>query len=351
MDIVLNMRKTGKKNKIFIIAEAGVNHNGDLRLAKRLIDAAKSAGADAVKFQTFLAEKLVIAHAPQAAYQRRNARDVSQLAMLEKLELSFNAFRELSVYSQRKGIMFLSTPFESESARFLYDIKMPIFKISSGDLNNIPFLIEVARYHRPMIVSTGMSTLAEVGEAVQAILKAGNKKLTLLHCTSNYPTAYEDVNLRAMATLRMAFGFPIGLSDHTPGIEVAVAAVALGAQVIEKHFTLNKEFSGPDHKASLDPSELAALVRAVRHIESAFGDGIKAPRRCEIAVRAVARKSLVVVEKIPAGTALTKRMLAIKRPGTGIEPKDLSKVVGRHLRRAASKDEVLEWRDIKEKAR
>lgn len=340
------MFKSKPSRQIFIIAEAGVNHNGDLRCAKKLIDAAAAAGIDAVKFQTFIVESLVTSDAPQASYQKKNAADTSQRAMLKKLELSFPAFRKLAAYSRRRGIIFLSTPFDSESARFLDGLKVPLFKISSGDLNNIPFLVEIASYRRPMIISTGMATLTEIGEAVRAIRKTGNRKLTLLQCTTNYPTDYRDVNLRAMAALREKFDLPVGLSDHTQGIEVAVAAAALGATVVEKHFTLDKSMPGPDHKASLDPVELAAMVRAIRNVEMAMGDGKKSVRCCEKEVRAVARKSLVAACEIPAGIRITARDLVIKRPGTGIAPADIRWVIGRKTACGIRRDRVLRWVDL-----
>ncbi|NTV28847.1 MAG: N-acetylneuraminate synthase [Candidatus Omnitrophica bacterium] len=345
------MYQKAKNKKIFIIAEAGVNHNGDIRMARRMVDAARDAGADAVKFQTFVAKALVTSKAPQAAYQRKNAQDVSQQSMLKKLELPFPAFRELAAYCRKRRIMFLSTPFDSTSARFLFELAVPFFKISSGDLNNVPFLTEIARYRRPIILSTGMSTLKEVGTSVRAILKAGNRRLTLLQCTTDYPSDYSDVNLRAMATLSQAFGLPVGLSDHTPGIEIAVAAAALGAVVIEKHFTLDKSLPGPDHLASLDPVELSALVNSVRHVEAAMGDGKKSPCRAELGVMAVARKSLVAARDIPVGTLLGPEDVVIKRPGTGIAPGLLDSVVGHRARRAIAADTLISWKDIAQRER
>ena len=257
-------------SEIFIIAEAGVNHNGDIKLAKQLIATAKSAGADAVKFQTFKAENLVSKAAPKADYQKQvTPTDESQLEMLKKLELSFNDFKELKTYCMEKGILFLSTPFDFESIDFLETLEMPIYKIPSGEITNLPYLMKIARTGKPVILSTGMSDLEEVGLALEVLQSNGTRTTTLLHCNTQYPTPFEDANLKAMLTLKKRFGFPVGYSDHTLGIEAALAAVALGAKVIEKHFTLDKRMEGPDHKASLDPQELKVMVSSIRNIEVA----------------------------------------------------------------------------------
>ncbi len=326
----------------FLIAEAGVNHNGELELAKRLIDAAAAAGADAVKFQTFRAESLVTASAPKARYQKK-ASGGTQLSMLKGLELSERAHRELFAHSRKRGCLFLSTPFDEKSADFIERLKVPIFKIASGELTNIPFLSHLARKGRPLMLSTGMSTLEEVSQAVAAIRESGDPPLTLLHCVSAYPARPEDANLRAMETLSRKFGLPVGFSDHTPGIEVAIAAAALGACVIEKHFTLDKNLPGPDHAASLDPRELAQLVRAVRSAALALGDGRKEPRPCEAELRRLARRSLVLSRPAKAGEVLRASTLAAKRPGTGIPPARIAEVIGRRLRRDAPADAVLKW--------
>jgi N,N'-diacetyllegionaminate synthase len=319
----------GRDQPCLIIAEAGVNHNGDLALARKLVDAAADAGADAVKFQTFSAERLVTPDAPQADYQRRNMGKVeSQFDMLKRLELSEDAHRDLISYCQERNIVFLSTPFEAESADFLESLDVPGFKIPSGEITNLPFLSHVARKQRPIILSTGMSTLDEVREAVDCIRAAENDQLALLHCVSNYPAAPDDVNLRAMETMINTFDCLVGYSDHTEGIEIAFAAVALGACIIEKHFTLDRNLPGPDHKASLEPGELAAMVAGIRRVASALGDGVKQPTPSEAATAAVARKSIVAAHDIAVGTVLEEQMLAVRRPGSGISPSRWYDIIG-----------------------
>jgi len=265
------------------------------------------------------------------------------LEMAKRLQLPLEDFRELKNYARKCGILFLSTPFDPLSAEFLFELGVPAFKIGSGDLTNIPLLLQVAKYKRPIILSTGMATLTEVEEAVKTIYSTGNKNLILLHCTSNYPTKYKEVNLRAMEALKKRFNVPIGYSDHTEGIEVAIAAVGMGACVVEKHFTLDRSLPGPDHKASLEPDEFAKMVRSIRNIELAMGDGIKRPQRSELEIKKVARKSLVAAREIQAGEIITKDMLAVKRPGAGIEPKFLNKLIGKRTKVALSKDQVLTW--------
>ncbi len=337
----------GERFPVFVIAEAGVNHNGRLELAKKLIDAAQKAGADAIKFQTFKSESLVTAHAPQADYQKRTSPYKDQLTMLKELELSSNNFRELFLYCHRKKIMFLSTPFDEESVELLAELNVPAFKVSSGDLTNFTLLKKIARYHKPVLLSTGMATLAEVREAVECIYRSGNHQLILFHCTSNYPTAFNDVNLKALRTLQKKFHVPVGFSDHTVGIETAVAAVAMGCCVIEKHLTLDKNFDGPDHQASSDPREFQSLVNAIRHVEMALGDGQKKPTKSEEPIKRVARKSIVAVLDIAPGEKLTRAMLTVKRPGTGIEPKWLGKLIGARVRGPIKKDQVLSWPMVK----
>jgi N,N'-diacetyllegionaminate synthase len=322
----------GKGCACFIIAEAGVNHNGSKELAKELIDAAVYAGANAVKFQTFCADKLVVPSAPKAGYQRDSSvPDESQMEMLRKLELPADAWKELREYASKKQIIFLSTPFDENSARLLFDLEVPAFKVSSGDVTNLPFLRYIAQFGIPVILSTGMSTMDEVGQAVSEIRFAGNRQIILLHCVSNYPARPEDVNLKAMTIMADKFGFPVGFSDHTTGNEVAIASVALGACVVEKHMTLNRNLPGPDHKASQTPDEFAALVRSIRVVESALGDGRKKPSESEKDIAFVVRRSLVAVRNIPAGEQLKVADVEIKRPGTGLPPSALVKIVGKRV--------------------
>lgn len=341
-EITIAGRPIGPRHPCFVIAEAGVNHNGDLALAFRLIDAAVNAGADAVKFQTFKADALVTRSAPKAAYQRESTDAAeSQFEMLRRLELTPAAHRELFAHCREKRILFMSTPFDEESADLLGELSVAVFKIPSGELTNTPFLTHVAKKQRPMIVSTGMSRLGEVETAVETIRATGNEDLVLLHCVSNYPADAADVNLRAMLTLAAAFGVPVGYSDHTLGIEVALAAVALGAVVIEKHVTLDRSMPGPDHKASSEPDELAALVRGIRKVEVALGDGIKRPAIAEADTAAVARKSLVASRALKAGERLGERDVAVKRPGTGLPPSQRPLLIGRALTKDIAAGELL----------
>ena len=338
-------RPIGHGHPVFIIAEAGVNHNGDLMLAKKLIDVAADAKADAVKFQTFRAEELVTAGAPKADYQvRATGGDESQLQMLKKLELSFDDFRELATHCKRRGILFLSTPFDEGSADFLESLGMPAFKIPSGELTNAPFLAYVARKGKPMIVSTGMATLGEVENGLTAI--GGRVPVAVLHCVSNYPAQAADVNLRAMQTIAAAFGVPAGYSDHTLGIEVSLAAAALGACIIEKHFTLDRTMAGPDHAASLEPHELKAMVNGIRIVESSLGDGRKRPAPSEANTLSAARRSLVAARDIGAGETLTEELIAVRRPGTGLVPSFREHVVGRITRRPLRRGELIALDDL-----
>ncbi len=326
-------RKVGPGQPCFIIAEAGVNHNGRIELARQLVDAAVEAGADAVKFQTFKAERLVTEEAPKAAYQQKTTgAEESQLEMLQRLELSAEAHRELLGHCRERGALFMSSPFDEQSADFLDGLGVAVFKIPSGELTNLPFLEHVAHKGKPMIVSTGMADLEEVKAAVQAIEAAGNRQAVVLHCLSNYPADPAEANLRAMQAMENALDLPVGYSDHTPGVEVALAAVALGACVIEKHFTLDRSLPGPDHRASLEPGELAVMVQGIRVVEAALGHGRKEPAPSEVNTAAVARKSLVAAQDIPAGTALTSDMIAVKRPGTGLPPSMRDALLGRRTR-------------------
>jgi N,N'-diacetyllegionaminate synthase len=326
-------RKVGKDQPCFIIGEAGVNHNGCLETALQLIDVAVEAGCDAVKFQTFKSEKVISPSAPKAAYQLETTGDAeTQLEMVRKLELPFEAFRDLNRYCFDKGILFLSTPFDDESAAFLVELPVHALKIPSGELTNLPFVENLARKGLPLIVSTGMATIDEVAAALDAVRTAGNPPFVLLHCVSSYPAAPSSMNLRAMRTLEDTFGVSAGLSDHTVGTEISLAAVALGACVVEKHFTLSHNLLGPDHRASLEPHELVSLVKGVRNIEAALGDGFKRPVPEELNTAAVARRSLFAARFIPGGAALTLDMIDILRPGIGLPPAMRSQVLGRRAR-------------------
>lgn len=318
---------------VYIIAEAGVNHNGDISIAKKLVEAAAEAGADAVKFQMFKADKLAASNAVMAEYQKKNMESSeSQQNMLRKLELSEDDHIVLQEYCEEKGMDFLSSPFDIESMRFLLSIGMDTIKIPSGEITDFPYLREAAKSGRRIILSTGMCTMDEVGEAVDVLTKYSGGELcdfTLLHCNTQYPTPYEDVNLKAMLALREKFGCSIGYSDHTRGIEVPIAAAAMGATVIEKHFTLDRNMEGPDHKASLEPGELKAMVESIRHIEAALGDGVKRVTDSERANIAVARKSIVAAIEIKQGDIFTEENLTTKRPGDGISPMRWSEIIGK----------------------
>lgn len=337
-------RSVGQGFPCFVIAEAGVNHNGDFALACRLVDAAADAGADAVKFQTFSAEQVIAESAPKAQYQLQTTSTAeSQLDMARRLELKPEAFHALADRCRQRGIMFLSTPFDEGSVFVLRDCGVPAYKIPSGELTNVPLVVTIARQGLPLIISTGMANLDEVQACLAVVHECGNDQIALLHCVSNYPANPADVNLRAMATLRETFGVPVGYSDHTLGIDVAGAAVALGASILEKHFTLDRSLLGPDHRMSLDPQELRAMVSAIRTIEAALGNGIKRPAASEADVRAVARRSIVARRGLPAGMKLSTADLALKRPGTGLPASALPQIVGRTTRRALARDELLDW--------
>ncbi len=327
---------------VYIIAEAGVNHNGSFDLACRLVDAAKDAGVDCVKFQTFKSEKLVSRNAGKADYQRSTTGDGSQIEMLKKLELSYDEFVSLKKYCDEKEIAFLSTPFDFDSIDFLDTLDIPFWKIPSGEVTNLPYLLALAKTGRPVVMSTGMCSLEDVEAAVKVLKDNGVSDIKLLHCNTEYPTPYEDVNLRAMQTLKDAFGCEVGYSDHTKGIEVPVAAVALGATVIEKHFTLDRNMEGPDHKASLEPDELAQMVSSIRHIEMALGTGDKTPSPSERKNMAVARKSIVAARDIAAGELLSDENMTVKRPGSGISPMKWFDVAGTRAVRDFKEDELIE---------
>ncbi|WP_025688199.1 N-acetylneuraminate synthase [Paenibacillus zanthoxyli] len=335
---------TDRQAPIYIIAEIGVNHNGDMDLALKSVDEAVRCGASAVKFQTFRSDKLVSKHAPKAQYQIQNTMSSnSQLEMLKQLELSFEDFTNMQKYCAGKGIDFLSTPFDEESADFLHSISIDAFKIGSGDMNNIPFLKQINRYGLPVLLSTGMAELDEIRAPLAALENCG---VALLHCTSDYPAPLQDVNLAAMDTLKRTYGRATGYSDHTDGIEIAIAAAAIGAKIIEKHFTLDRSLPGPDHAASLEPDQFTAMVKAIRNVEMAKGDGIKRCMPSEKATRAVARKSLIIARNLSAGHVLTGEDIAVKRPGTGIEPGFYEKLIGRKLMRDMERDELIRWEDL-----
>ena len=337
-----------KIKKTFIIAEAGVNHNGSIEIAKKLIEAAKSSGADAIKFQSFKAEKLVTKSASKAHYQKNETSpDETQFEMIKKLELSDKDFFELSNYAKKRKIQFLSSPFDEESADLLEQIGISIFKIPSGEINNLSFLEHIAKKNRKIILSTGMASLGEIEDAVKSIHSTGNKNLVLLHCTTAYPAPYNEINLNAIKTLRDVFKIPVGYSDHTIGIEIALAAVALGAEVIEKHFTLDRNMKGPDQKASLEPDEFSKMVISIRNIKESLGDGIKSPTFSEIKNIHIVRKSIVLSQNIKRGGRLNFKNTSIKRPGTGIEPKMLKFLIGMKVNKNLPKDTILRWDDLK----
>lgn len=331
--------------KTLIIAEAGVNHNGDLALARELIDIAAEAGADVVKFQTFTADSLVTAAAAKAAYQLTSTdAGQSQHAMIKKLELTRAMHETLIAHCEARGIEFFSTGFDIESVDMLYQLGLVRLKVPSGEITNLPYLRHVAGYGLPVILSTGMATIEEVRAALEILRDAGAPRdgVTVLHCTTEYPAPMDGVNLRAMLTLRDALGVPIGYSDHTVGTEVAIAAVALGAEIIEKHFTIDRSLPGPDHPASLEPAELQSMVAAIRNVERAMGDGVKRPTAGEEANKKVARKSLVAATAIRAGDTFTEANLAVKRPGTGVSPMLWDEVLGRRASRDFAADELIE---------
>lgn len=328
--------------KVFIIAEAGDNHNGDINLALKLIDKAVEAKADCVKFQTFITGEIISQHAKKADYQIEATGEAeTQYEMVKKLELSFQDFTMIKQYCDQKGILFLSTPFDIPSVEFLESLGMPFWKIPSGEITNLPYLIRIAQTHKDIILSTGMCEIDEIRQAVHILKKYGGGRITLLHCNTQYPTPYSDVNLSAMNHLRQVFQMDVGYSDHTLGIEIPIAAAAQGACVIEKHFTLDKNMKGPDHQASLEPDELAAMVKAVRNIELALGDGIKKPSISERPNIEIARKSIVARCSIQKGELFTENNLAVKRPGNGISPMKWFDMLGTYAEHNYEKDELI----------
>lgn len=331
-----------KENKIFIIAEAGDNHNGNIDLAYQLIDKAVEAGADCVKFQTFVTEEIISKFAQKADYQKvSTGASESQYDMVKKLELSFEQFGKLSKYCKEKGILFLSTPFDIPSIEFLESIEVPMFKIPSGEITNLPYLMRIAKTHKDIILSTGMCNTDEIHQAMKILKENGAGEIYLLHCNTEYPTPYEDVNLNAMESMRKEFGVKVGYSDHTLGIQIPIAATALGACIIEKHFTLDKTMEGPDHQASLDPVELKEMVASIRVIEAAMGDGRKKPSNSEKKNIVIARKSIVARRDIKKGEILTEDNLAVKRPGNGISPMKWFEVLGTAAARDFVEDELI----------
>jgi len=332
------------KMTTYIIAEAGVNHNGSLAVARQLIDAAREAGADAVKFQTFKADKLVSKSAQKADYQKQTTgAEESQHAMIKKLELDRAAHLELIAYCKIKGIEFLSTPFDHDSIELLNELGLTTFKIPSGEITNVPYLRHIGSLKKRIILSTGMANLGEIEASIQVLTEAGTlrENINILHANTEYPTPMQDVNLRAMQTLGRAFNIPFGYSDHTNGIEVPIAAVAMGASVIEKHFTLDKTLPGPDHKASLEPAELNAMISAIRNIEIALGSPVKQPSPSELKNKAIARKSLVASTAIRQGDIFSEKNLTVKRPGTGISPLRWDEIIGTAAARDFQEDDLI----------
>lgn len=328
--------------KIKIIAEAGVNHNGSLTLAKQMVMAAKSAGADYIKFQTFCPEKLVSRFAEKAEYQKQTTdNEENQLEMLEKLALSKADFWELKDYCVKQGIGFLSTPFDLESIDFLEKLNMDFWKLPSGEITNLPYLIKIGRTKKPVVMSTGMCELEEIAQALVCLKEEGTRKITLLHCNTEYPTPMKDVNLRAMLTLRNEFNLPVGYSDHTKGIEIPIAAAAMGACVLEKHFTLDRNMEGPDHSVSLEPKELQTMVEAVRNAEQAMGNGKKEPSESEKKNIMAVRKSIVAKCRIKQGEIFSEQNLTTKRPGNGISPMKWFEVIGQRAERDFKEDELI----------
>lgn len=330
-------------SRVYIIAEAGVNHNGSLDIARKMVDNAVEAGVDCIKFQTFKPANMVTNSASKADYQKETTDCAeSQLEMLKKLSLEGNEFVSLKEYCDKKGILFLSTPFDLESIDFLENLGCDRWKIPSGEITNYPYLVKIAKTGKPVIMSTGMSTVDEIRRALEVLRQNGSGEISLLHCNTQYPTPYEDVNLRAMLTLRDEFNVTVGYSDHTPGIEVPVAAVAMGAQIIEKHFTMDRNMEGPDHKASIEPDELKAMVTSIRNIEKALGSAEKKVSDSERGNIAIARKSIVAKKSIKKGDILSEENITTKRPGTGISPMKWGEVIGTKAVRDFEEDELIE---------
>lgn len=342
--MLLNIFKSYHNPITFIIAEIGVNHNGDINLAKQMIKSASECGVDAVKFQTFKSENLVTENAKTADYQQKNTNENSQLEMLKKLELSFDDFKELKDYASKYDVMFISSPFDMDSVDLLEKLNVPLYKLGSGELTNFELIDHIQNTGKPIIISTGMATLDEIRETYDFIKNKEN--LVILHCITGYPTEFSEANLNFIKTLQSQFNVPIGFSDHSPGIELPIAAVALGACVVEKHFTLDKTLEGPDHKASLNPEEFKAMVSAIRHVEVAMGDGVRKFSDNENEIKKVARKSIILNDNLKKGEVLEKEMLSIKRPGTGIAPKYVDDLIGKTVNKDLKSGHVLQWEDL-----
>ncbi|MEF8847733.1 MAG: N-acetylneuraminate synthase [Candidatus Thermoplasmatota archaeon] len=339
-------KKIGKNHPCFVIAEAGVNHNGKLNLAKKLVDVAVDAGADAVKFQTFRSEGVVTDKADTASYVKKNiGKNIKQIEMIKNLELKYDEFRELKNYCDNKNIIFLSTPHSFDAIDFLDDL-VPAFKFGSSDLTNIPTIKHAAKKGKPIILGTGMATLQEVKDAISSIKKTGNDNIIVLHCTTNYPCPFEEVNMNAMITMQKKLDCLVGYSDHTMGISVPVMAATLGAVVIEKHFTIDRNLSGPDHNASLEPTELKNMVTEIRNVEKALGRSEKKPTDSEKEIMNVARKSIVAKKDIKKGEIIRRKLLCIKRPGIGLHPKEINNILGKKTRKDIKKDELILKKDI-----
>lgn len=337
----------GEKNPCFIIAEAGVNHSGDISLAKKLVDVAVDAGSDAVKFQTFKSEGVVTKQAGTADYARKNiGKNIKQIDLIKKYELKYNDFKILKGYCDKKNIIFLSTPHSFDAIDFLEHL-VPAYKFGSGDLTNIPTLKYAAKKGKPMILGTGMSTLDEIKTAIKAIKREGNNNIIALHCTTNYPCSFEEVNLNAMLTMKEKLDCLVGYSDHTLGITVPMIAVALGAVLIEKHFTIDRKLPGPDHKASLEPNELKEMIEEIRNIEKIFGSFEKKPTKSEEEIMKIVRKSLVAKKDIEKGSIIKKEMIDIKRPGSGIKPSEINQILGKKAKKRILKDEIIQKNMVK----
>ena len=345
-NITIGNKIVGEKEPCFVIAEAGINHNGNFKLAKKLVDVASKAGVDAVKFQTFHAESVVTSNIGAAAYMKKAlGNDIKQLDLLKNVELTYDDFKALKKYCEKKNILFLSTPHSFDAIDFLADL-IPAYKFGSGDLTNIPALQYAARKKKPMILGTGMATMQEVKEAVDSIKLVGNDQIIVLHCTTTYPCPPEKVNLRAIQTMKNELVYLVGYSDHTLGNIVPVAAVTMGAVVLEKHFTIDRNLPGPDHRASLEPDELKEMMKTIREVEKVMGNGIKKPTEEEENIKKIVRKSIVAKIDISKGEIVTENMFDIKRPGTGIEPKYLDRLTGKRTKHRVKKDEVLTWEMI-----
>ena len=337
----------GEGEPVFIVAEAGSNHDGKLSQAKKLVDVAANAGADAVKFQTFSADKIVAKTGPKAGYMEKVGEKESVYEIFKRIELPREWHRELVKYANKKGLIFLSSPFDEEAVDLLDELGVPAFKVASGELTNFPLIEYMARKRKPLIVSTGAATMDEVGEAVSAIRGTGNKKIVLLHCVANYPAAPEDANLLAMSALKQKFKLPVGYSDHTLGTATPLAAAALGAVMIEKHFTLSRKLPGPDHFYAVEPNELKAMVEGIRAVEKIRGAPTKKPAKAEQEIRKLARRSIFAKVDIPAGAVIKKEMLVTLRPVIGLEPKHIGSVVGKRAKRAIKRYEAITWEKIK----